>query len=210
MAEINKSDGSKYDSEDTRNEGILAFFENIYRKPVDEPTDFLNCIENFIGEDVASNLIVTNAKVSIAECYLLKRPLSVEELDYSVEKCNLLSAPGIDGLNNYFIKKFWYLLCIPLLNYATQCFSLEHLTTNFRSASIQLKPKKGDLTSLKNWRLISLLSNMYKIISSAINARLNIVVNRICSRALRDFNLQHYTQEVHLNVMETICFCNNY
>jgi hypothetical protein len=49
---------------------------------------------------------------------------------------------------------------------------------------------------------------MYKIISRAINARLNTVVNRICSRAQKGFNSQRYTQEVLINVMETIQHCN--
>jgi hypothetical protein len=49
---------------------------------------------------------------------------------------------------------------------------------------------------------------MYKIISRAINARLNSVVNRICSRAQKGFNNQRYTQECLINVIETIAHCN--
>jgi hypothetical protein len=95
------------------------------------------------------------------------------------------------------------------LNYANFCFEAGRLTTNFRSASIKLIPKKGDLTSIKNWRPISLLSNLYKILLRAINARLNSIVNRVCSRAQKGFNSQRYTQEVLINVMETIRYCNN-
>jgi hypothetical protein len=104
------------------------------------------------------------------------------------------SAPGIDGMSNVFIKKYWQYFRTPLFNYANSCLAKKRLTANFRSASIKLIPKKGDLGDLKNWRLISLLSNMYKIISSAINARLNTVVNRICSRAQKGFNNQRYTR----------------
>jgi hypothetical protein len=165
---ISNPDGTKYASDSERNEGIVTFFENIYRKPADEPCEFTNCIQNFLGDEIVNNPIVANSKIAHNEYLLLERPLSVDELDDSVEKCNIRSAPGIDGLNNYFIKKFWHLLRIPLLNYANHCFNVGRLTTNFRSASIKLIPKKGDLTNLKNWRPISLLSNMYKIISRAI------------------------------------------
>ena len=48
---------------------------------------------------------------------------------------------------------------------------------------------------------------MYKIISRAINARLNSVVNRICSRAQKGYNNSRYTQEVLINVWETIKKC---
>jgi hypothetical protein len=50
---------------------------------------------------------------------------------------------------------------------------------------------------------------MYKIVSRAINNRLNLIVNRICSRAQKGFNSHRYTQEVLINVIETIRFCNN-
>jgi hypothetical protein len=107
-----------------------------------------------------------------------------------------------------FIKKYWQYFFIPLFNYANTCLDKRMLTTNFRSACIKLIPKKGNLGDLKIWRPISLLSNMYKIISRAINARLNTVVNRTCSRAQKGFNNQRYTQESLINVIETIAHCN--
>ncbi len=50
---------------------------------------------------------------------------------------------------------------------------------------------------------------MYKIISRAINSRINKVVNHICSRAQKGFNSQRYTQECLINVIETIAHCNS-
>jgi Reverse transcriptase (RNA-dependent DNA polymerase) len=67
--------------------------------------------------------------------------------------------------------------------------------------------KKGDQSKLKNWRSISLLSNMYKIISRAINTRLQRVNNWICSRAQKGFNNKRYVQEVLINVCESINHC---
>jgi Reverse transcriptase (RNA-dependent DNA polymerase) len=81
------------------------------------------------------------------------------------------------------------------------------LTHNWRSAKVKLIPKKGDLSNLKNWRPISLLSNFYKILSRAINIRLNKFVNRICSRAQKGYNSQRYAQEVLINVWEQINYC---
>jgi hypothetical protein len=48
---------------------------------------------------------------------------------------------------------------------------------------------------------------MYKILSRAINARLNKIVNRICSRAQKGYNSERYVQEVLINVCETIAHC---
>jgi hypothetical protein len=82
------------------------------------------------------------------------------------------------------------------------------LTEVFRGATVKLIPKKGDLSQLKNWRPISLLSNVYKVLSRALNIRLNTIVNRVCSRAQKGFNDSRYTQEVLINVLETIAHCN--
>jgi hypothetical protein len=48
---------------------------------------------------------------------------------------------------------------------------------------------------------------MYKIISRAINERLKLVVNRICSRAQKGYNNKRYVQEVLLNVCDTVSYC---
>jgi hypothetical protein len=178
---ICKDDGSAYNSPKSKTEGIVSYCENIYRKPTSDMTDYSRCIENFLGQDIVLHPIVRNSLLTSDERTLLDTPLTIDELDISIEKCNMRSAPGIDGFSNAFIKKYWQFFRLPLLNYATECFRKKKLNANFRSASIKLIPKKGDNTVLKNWRPISLLSNMYKIISRAINNRINKVVNRICS-----------------------------
>jgi hypothetical protein len=153
--------------------------------------------------------IVQNSKLTVTERDELDRPLSIDELDKSIDKANMKSAPGIDGMSNIFIKEFWSYIRIPLFNYCNTCYTKGTLTSNFKSAAIKLIPKKGDVSSLKNWRPISLLSNLYKLISRAINNRLNKIVNRICSRSQKGFNNRRYTQECLINVIESIRYCNN-
>jgi hypothetical protein len=206
---IRKDDGSCYSSESEKIEGIVSYYEKIYRKPAGDRNNLTNCIDDFLGSEILASPIVSNSRLSQSERDTLDRPLTIDELDDSMESCNIRSAPGIDGLSNAFIKKYWQFFRIPLFNYANECFTKKRLTQNFRSASIKLIPKKGDCSQLKNWRPISLLSNMYKIISRAINNRLNKIVNRICSRAQKGFNNQRYTQECLINVIETIAHCNS-
>jgi hypothetical protein len=175
LSSICKSDGSPYLSEDDKVEGIVTYYENIYCIPTSDCMNYTNCIEKFLGPDILQHPIVINSKLSLEEKERLDAPFSIEELDSSREKCNLRSAPSIDGLSNMFIKKYWQYFRIPLFNYANTCLEKKTLTTNFRPACIKLIPKKGYLGDLKNWRPITLLSNMYKIISRAINARLNCI-----------------------------------
>jgi Reverse transcriptase (RNA-dependent DNA polymerase) len=122
-------------------------------------------------------------------------------------KGKLRSAPGADGFSNLLIRRCWTFLRYPLLNYANHCYREGQLTTNFKSARIRLIPKKGDITALKNWRPISLLPNLYKILSRAINTRLNKYINRICSRSQKGYNNVRYTQEALINTWEKIAYC---
>jgi hypothetical protein len=169
--------------------------------------DYERCIEDFLGDTILNNPVVQNSKITVQERKELESPLTLEELDESLLNCNLKSAPGADGFSNKLIKKCWKYLRIPLHNYANYCFVSGILTPNFRSACIKLIPKKGDTTAIKNWRPISLLSNMYKVLSRAINSRLKKIVDRICSRAQKGYNSNRYVQEVLINVCESIAHC---
>jgi hypothetical protein len=207
LSNIQRPDGSPFATDAERTEAIVSYFENIYRVPTTDTTDYTDCISNFLGENITNHPLVKNSILTPEESEILDRPLLIDELDESVNKCNIRSAPGVDGLSNVFIKKYWMYFRVPLFKYALFCFGSGSLTQNFRSASIKLIPKKGDASVIKNWRPISLLSNLYKIISRAINNRLNTIVNRICSRAQKGFNKYRYTQECLINVIETIQHC---
>ncbi len=78
------------------------------------------------------------------------------------------------------------------------------------TAVIKLIPKKGDVTKIGNWRPISLLSNFYKIISRAINVRLQQIVDRVLSRAQKGFTKSRQIQEVIINCRETMNYCRKH
>ena len=211
LSQLRRDNGEKFASSEECSEHIVSFYEQLYKKSPNEDLDYTNVIENFLGEEIASSRLVTSSKLTPAERESLESPLTLEDLDNSLKKANFRSAPGADGFSNILIKKCWPYLRSPLLKYANSCRIKGELTANFKGATIKLIPKKSDLSSLKNWRPISLLSNLYKILSRAINERLNKVVNRICSRSQKGFNKLRYTQEVLINVWETVrkCKTNN-
>jgi Reverse transcriptase (RNA-dependent DNA polymerase) len=138
---------------------------------------------------------------------LLDRPLTIDELDKAVLEGKNNTASGCDGLNNKFIKKFWQLLRVPLFNYATTCINKGILTDTFKGANIKLIPKKGNPSSIKDWRPISLLPCIYKVISRAVNNRLKSFTDRFTSRAQKGFTKSRYIQEVLFNVLQNIYHC---
>jgi len=199
--------GAPFLSDNDRKEYIREHFASIYKKNPNEPNDLRGCIENFLGEEILNNPVVTESRLSEEETTTLDAPLSMEELNKAVEGANSSSAPGIDGFNTRFIKKFWHFLALPLHRYATKCFENGRLTRSFKTAVFKLIPKKGDCSDINKWRPISLLSCLYKVISRAINNRLKLVVNRFTTRAQKGFTQHRYIQEVLINVIETINHC---
>ncbi len=176
LTSIKDDNNIPFTSDKNREECIYKFYSDLYKKNDVHGENFT--IEEFLG-DVAFEEDVINSKLSEAEKSSLDRPLTIEELDNSMRKAKLNSAPGIDGISNRFIWDCWDLFRVPLFKYTQKCYERGELTDNFRSAKIRLIPKKGDCSKLKNWRPISLLNCFYKIISRAIAERLKKVINKI-------------------------------
>jgi hypothetical protein len=96
-----------------------------------------------LGEEIINRDEIRNAKLNEEEKTDLDKNLTLEELEQSISKANLKSAPGSNGLSNRFIKTFWEFLKRPLLRYAKYAFAIGKLSDSFRTADIKLLPKKG-------------------------------------------------------------------
>jgi hypothetical protein len=90
-----------------------------------------NTISEFLGEDILNNNEERNAKLSEAEKIELDSPLTIEELTKSINKSNMKSAPGSNGISNKFIKRYWEFFKYPLLKYANYAFTTASLPTHF-------------------------------------------------------------------------------
>jgi hypothetical protein len=209
LGKIRDSNGRIFQSKRERGEFITDFYRQLYKVPDSMPADFTGCIENFLGRDICNHPTVLGSKLSDEERAVNELPLDITELDESVSNLNLKSAPGIDGVRNKFIAKFWHLLREPLYRYALCCIRKGRLTDTFSTALIRLIPKKGETTMLKNWRPISLLSCYYKIISKALNVRLGKVIDKVTSSAQKAYNSERFIHEAVINTIETIQHCKN-
>ena len=179
MDDICDSDGHPFNTAAERKRYIVDFYANLYKKAEDEPDNLQGCIEQFLGPDICNSKIVRESKIPRNLARELDLPISLNELDESVKQGNK-SAAGMDGLSNCFIKKFWHYLRIPVHRYTTYCVANGTLTHTFRTAKIRIIPKKGDTSKIGNWRPISLLSCLYKVISRALNNRLKKLGTSLC------------------------------
>ncbi len=143
ISEICDDNGSEFLNVNERSSYIKNFYGMLYKKPNENILDG-NSISNFLG-DVAQNQVVLDAKLKDEERLALDQPLTLAELDNSINGANMKSAPGPDGITNPFIKHFWNLFRVPLLKYANHCYQNDTLSDNFRRARIRLIPKKATL-----------------------------------------------------------------
>ncbi len=201
LVDIRKDDGTMFESVSERNNHIRNYYADTYKKLPD--TINAHTIDNFLG-DVANHPSVIECKISNDEREFLERELTLAEFDRAIEKAKLNTSPGIDSISNRFIKKFWHIFRVPLLNYAVCCYGKGILTENFRCAKIRLIPKKGDTTLLKNWRPISLLNCFYKLISRVIAMRLGTVMDKITKVGQKRFSNTKYCQEVSFGIIDSI------
>jgi len=203
---ICNDDGYPFTVAAERNEYVRNFYANLYKIPQGQEPAAEGCIEEFLGPEICNSAIVRDSKIPLNKRNELEQPITIEELDISAAQGNR-SAAGMDGLSNCFIKKFWALLRVPLHRYLNHSLENGSLTFTFKTAKIRIIPKKGDSKKIGNWRPISLLSCLYKVLSRALNNRLKKVRDIIFSRAQKGFTDQRHIQEVLINVIEGIAHC---
>jgi Reverse transcriptase (RNA-dependent DNA polymerase) len=181
---------------------VVNFYEDLYKN-----NEGVACNENsiatFLGH-VGQKPECQNSKLTEAESLDLDRPLTITELDKALKESNFKSAPGHDGINNKFIKRFWEALRVPLFKCSVNRFEKNELKEAFSTAKIKLIPKKGDLRNLTNWRPISLLNCFYKIISRAISNRLKKVMDKITNVGQKGYSKKRQCQEVLISLISGI------
>ena len=208
LKDIKKPDGSNFNSDPELREYITQFYEDLYRLPDNQKNNINGCNADSLGPEVLASLLINSMKNPRNLVDSLEGPITLFELDLAIEGTKTRTAAGPDGINDSFIKKLWWLFRTPLLKYSNFCCDRGSLSHSFLTASIKLIPKKGDSSQINNWRPISLLNCIYKILSKAVNNRLKKIADNITSRAQKGFTQSRYIQEVLINVIHSIKHCN--
>jgi exonuclease III len=114
---IKNSDGSDFISELDLDNYITSFYTDLYSKPEEEPILTGNSIPDFLGA-VADHPSVLESKLSNEEKVRLDSDLGIHEFDKAAQQLKTNSSPGLDGISNKFIKKFWQYFRTPLFRLA--------------------------------------------------------------------------------------------
>jgi exonuclease III len=208
LDDIKNPEGNEFGTGTERKKFIRDYFANIYKKTEGPVNPYAGCIEDFLGPEILRQPKVRAAKIPENLRQDFELPLSGAELDKAVSGLKSNSAGGPDGLSVKFVKRYWGIFSSPLVKYSEFCIQKGTLTHSFATGSVRLIPKKGDTSDIKNWRPISLLNVLYKVLSKALNNRLKKIAGSIITRSQKGFVENRYIQECLINTIEIINYAN--
>lgn len=100
-------------------------------------------------------------------------PITLSEMETHVKRLKNKKAPGIDGITNQVIKELPGIACERLVDIFNASLRLQHFPRPWKEAKVVAFPKPGKShRDPANWRPISLLSGLSKLLERAILSRL--------------------------------------
>ncbi|CAL1375754.1 unnamed protein product [Linum trigynum] len=120
--------------------------------------------------------------ISLEENHLLTLPFQEAEIWKAVNSCGGDKAPGPDGFTLRFFQKAWNVIKHDILRAADEFFLTGFIPDSVAHSFICLVPKKTAPEEVGDFRPISLVGSLNKILSKLLFLRLQPFMNRLVSR----------------------------
>jgi hypothetical protein len=159
-----KVDGRWVESPVQIRQAVVAHFTNLFSSPPWSRPNLDGIVFPTISEVDNCNLI---------------RIFSLEEVQLVVSDCDGNKSPGPGGFNFSFIKSFWNLLKGEISTLFDQFHVNANLPKSFSSFFVALIPKVQSPFEINDYRPISLVGCLYKLIAKVLATRLAEVLNPI-------------------------------
>ena len=95
----------------------------------------------------------------------LLRPLTMLEVTEAVKQLPAGKATGVDSIPAEFYKALWEDIDKDIFNFVAEAMQQAHIAAELNISKIALLPKSEDRSRVQNFRPISLLNTMYKIVA---------------------------------------------
>ncbi|OMO62830.1 reverse transcriptase [Corchorus capsularis] len=157
-------DGLVIEKPEDVKEGISSFFEKFYNTKTAVRVADIDCNFKRSSEERAD---------------WLERVMSAEEVYEAICECDGTKAPGPDGFNFFFIKKQWETLKGSVMEFINDFCSGANFNTNVNNSFITLVPKCNGAVKIEQFRPISLVGCLYKILAKVLSRRLKSVMQDV-------------------------------
>ncbi|KAL4280566.1 hypothetical protein GQ457_03G000290 [Hibiscus cannabinus] len=147
--------------------GVFDFFFKAYNTKTAIEVENMNLNFNILSE---------------AHRVILESSFTEEEVWRAIRSSCSNKAPGPDGFNMLFFKRFWPFLKGSIMKFFSDFFLGNRWENGINHSFITLIPKKSNPDSLEDFRPISLVGGIYKILSKVLASRLRLCANSIISK----------------------------
>ncbi|GJY80362.1 RNA-directed DNA polymerase, eukaryota, reverse transcriptase zinc-binding domain protein [Tanacetum coccineum] len=158
--------------------------------PIAVKNEFLNhfrdrfnspCSERFVLDMDFPN------KLTIDQKNDLERPFTKEEIKGAIWDCGLNKSPGPDGFTFGFYRRYWNLLEYDIVEAVNHFYFHGFCPKGGNSSFIALIPKTFNAKLVKDFRPISLIGRLYKIIAKILANRLVLVMGDLVNEVQSAF-----------------------
>ncbi|CAI5480107.1 unnamed protein product [Closterium sp. Yama58-4] len=127
------------------------------------------------------------AKLSVADAASLGAEWTEAEVKEGLEGLPKGKSPGQDGLPAEFFILHWDLLKEHVMGFVREFVETARMPEGISTAVTVLLHKKGDADQLGNYRPITLLTVMYKLVTKIMATRLKRVLGKVLSKEQHGF-----------------------
>ena len=182
---------------------ILKFYQNLYSNK----DNLLTCpsINDFLDSDIPQfQTLSDNDRTQ------LDNNLTLNEITEALRGSKNGGAPGFTGLTYAFYKTFWNNLKFIVFNSFNFSYQTHALPPSLSRGIISLLPKGNKPRNLiENYRPITLLDSLYKILSKVFANRINKVLDKIIHKDQNGFVKDRYIGECVRTTIDTMQWAKN-
>ena len=117
----------------------------------------------------------------------LERRFEKEEILLAVRELEGDKAPGLDGFSMAFFHHCWRVMERDVLTVFEEFYQHSKFEKSLNATFIALIPKKNDTSNFQDFRPISLVGSLYKILSKVLANRLKVVLDQPISESQNSF-----------------------
>ena len=140
----------------------------------------------------------------------MKGKVTVEEMTKYLKKCKNNVSPGSSGFTNDFYKFFWRDIKIFIINSVDYAFDHNRLSATQSLGIISIIPKGDkDKRYSNNWRPLTLLNTLYKLISGCIAERIKPALPNLINPDQKRFVAGRYIGEAIRNTYDTMHYAKD-
>lgn len=164
---LEKDDGTITVNEAEIVEEINRFFEALYRAAPTRRGEWNDIDWQPVDEENA-------------ECLTL--PFEEEEIKKAIFGCERNKSPGPDGFSMAFLQDFWGIIKRDVISFFTEFWESGIINKSVNETFICLIPKKSNACRAKDFRPISLVTCLYKVLAKVLAERIKKVLDKTISK----------------------------